>query len=129
MSKEEDKKALQDYKEGIPVGCLDELIKKVQNQYVTLEDATWGLIRSEDALSKYSREIGFVEWDEYGNFKEIHKGPEGLKVGRSIILSPFTESFTWMTSVITELLPKYNGDIRFKTKNSTYTLVNFENEE
>jgi|TARA_B110000908_G_C10208517_1_gene428980 hypothetical protein len=116
--KEQNKKAIQDYKEGIPVN-LD-----------TLQNSRWGLIRKRDNLSKYSEEIGFIEYDEDGHFKEIFKGIEGLKIGRSLILSPFTVSYTWQTTSITEILESEEGDnIRFKTENSNYTLIDFEQDE
>jgi hypothetical protein len=123
------KKALQDYKEGIPVD-LAGLAEILGNGNISLEDAKWGLIRSRDKLSKYSNEIGFIEYHEDGTFKKIVKGIKGLKVGRNLILAPFSTSYTWQTTAITEILETEDGDnIRFKTNNSKYTLIDFEQDE
>ena len=73
----------------------------------------------QDKVVKYSRDIMWLEWDETGKFKERHSDPE---VGRSLLMSPFTDAFTWQTTEITEILEQEDNYIKFKTKNSTYEL-------
>lgn len=84
---------------------------------VTLSPFNWEAERLEDGLKKMSVEIGFIEFDEVGRYKEMHKEP---KPGYAFIMSPFGPTFTWMTSVITEVITFSEEHIHFKTKNSEY---------
>lgn len=81
--------------------------------------AAWILEREGDGLNKVSSEIGWIEFDETGRGKELHKHPA---IGRSLIMSPFNDFYTWQTTVVTEILEESEDLIRFKTKNSTYTV-------
>jgi len=38
-------------------------------------------------------------------------------------MSPFNDSFTWQTTVITEIVEKREGYVKFKTENSVYELT------
>lgn len=77
------------------------------------------LVREHDGLTKKSRDIMWLEWNDTKAFKERHSEPE---VGRSLLMSPFNDTFTWMTTDITEIIEQEENYIKFKTKNSTYTL-------
>lgn len=77
------------------------------------------LIRKRDKLTKESTDVRFLE---FGNDGKCKKGYYKPKVGRSLIMSPFNQSYTWMTTEITEILEKKDGYLRFKTKNSEYQL-------
>jgi len=84
------------------------------------EDACdWTLVREKDGLTKQSKNIKWIEWDERGLFEADH---EVIGIGRSLIMSPFNQYFTWQTSVITEILEEKEHYIKFKTLNSTYEL-------
>ena len=77
------------------------------------------LIRKNDGLQKKSKEIIWIEWNEDGRFKARHNEPA---VGRSLIMSPFNEAFTWQTTDIVEIVSVNEDNIEFKTKNSDYIL-------
>jgi hypothetical protein len=70
-------------------------------------------------MTKYSRDVLWVEWQEDGTFKEQFKE---IAIGRSLIMSPFNEYYTWMTTVLTEILESDETFVKFRTNNSIYTL-------
>jgi hypothetical protein len=77
------------------------------------------LTRQLDQLVNQSEDIIWIEWDHLGRFKEKFNEPA---LGRSLLMSPFTMSFTWQTTEITEIIEHTDTVIRFKTKNSEYVL-------
>ena len=77
------------------------------------------LVREHDGLTKHSEDIIWIEWDEGGYFKDKH--PQ-LEIGRSLLMSPFDESYTWLTTPITEIVEEREGYIKFNTQNSVYEL-------
>ena len=79
----------------------------------------WKLVRERDGLTKQSNAIMWVEWTDEGRFKEKYDEPE---VGRSLIMSPFNQYFTWQTTTITEIVEERDDYVKFKTKNSNYEL-------
>jgi len=79
----------------------------------------WKLVRERDGLIKQSKEVMWIEFNEEGRFKAKYDKPT---VGRSLIMSPFTMSFTWQTTTITEILEEREDYIKFHTRNSTYEL-------
>ena len=79
----------------------------------------WKLVRKEDGLTCESENVVFLEWGLDSKFKSVHKEAE---IGRSLIMSPFNEFFTWCTTEITEIIEQKEGYLKFKTKNSTYEL-------
>ncbi len=86
----------------------------------------WKLVRERDGLTKASADIRWIEFDENGRGKALHKYPA---VGYSLIMSPFNEFFTWQTTSVTEILyVGEDGSVRFKTENSVYTLTKIEDE-
>ena len=68
---------------------------------------------------KKGEKIGWIEWNSNGTFKEIHEEPD---IDRSLIIDPQYITFTWMTSVLTEVISKSESEIEFRTKNSHYLL-------
>lgn len=93
---------------------------------ITIEDSLhYKLVRESDGLTKHSRDIMWLEWDETGKFKERHSDPE---VERSLLMSPFNDFFTWQTTEITEILEQEDNYIKFKTKNNTYELWKLESD-
>lgn len=81
----------------------------------------WKLVRERDGLTNYGSKIAWIEWNEDGRFKEKHDMPG---IGKSLILDPHRMSFTWMTTIVTEIIAATpNLDyIKFKTSNSIYEL-------
>ena len=79
----------------------------------------WKLVREHDGLTKQSKAIGWIEWDETGRYKSTN--PE-IAIDRSLIMSPFNDFFTWQTSVVTEIIEVREDYIEFKTQNSNYKL-------
>ena len=77
------------------------------------------ILERTDGLIKQSSRIRWVEYDENGNFKAWYNLPA---VGRSLLMSPFNLSFTWLTTLVTEILEDSRDLIRFKTENSGYIL-------
>jgi len=81
--------------------------------------AVWVLERESDGLTKVSKDICWIEFGNDNRFKEQHFEPG---VGRSLLMGPFNEFFTWQTTIVTEVIESTSEFIKFKTENSTYTL-------
>ena len=77
------------------------------------------LVRERDGLTKQSEDVMWLEFDEVGKFKAKHTEPV---VGRSLLMSPFNEFFTWQTTDVTEIVEQREDYIKFKTQNSNYEL-------
>lgn len=104
----------------IPV-ILDEdnLLKIAIEQGVVENEFNWKLVREHDGLTKQSKAVMWIEFNDEGRFKSKHDEPA---VGRSLMMSPFTFSFTWQTTTTTEILEQREDYIKFKTRNSNYEL-------
>lgn len=88
-------------------------------------NAKYKLVRERDGLTKYGREMGWIEWDEDGKFKEKHDKPA---VGLSCILDPHRMSFTWLTTSVTDILEERDDYVKFNTRNSVYELWKLKND-
>ena len=100
------------------------IISKEQAELLGLyEKPQWRLIRDRDGLTKESEKIMWVEWNEEGRFKDKF---DDIAVGRSLIMSPFNQSFTWQTTTITEVIANREDYKEFKTKNSHYRLFKLD---
>jgi len=86
---------------------------------VNIESYNWKLVRESDGLTNQSKDVLWLEWNEEGRFKAKHSEPA---VGRSLIMSPFNQFFTWQTTTITKILEEREDYIKFKTQNSNYEL-------
>lgn len=80
----------------------------------------WKLVRERDGLTKQSEEVMWIEFGENGFFKQRHEAPA---IGRSLIMSPFNQFFTWQTTLVTEIMEQREDYIKFKTENSNYELT------
>ena len=98
---------------------LDDLLEIAVEQGVVENEFNWKLVRERDNLTKQSKEIKWLEWNEDGSFKEQF---EEVAIGRSLLMSPFNHSFTWQTTTITEIVEQREDYIKFKTENSNYEL-------
>ena len=88
--------------------------------HLELETNKYKLIRERDKLTKQSQGILFLEFNEDKTFKSKH---EEIKVGRSLLMSPFNKHFTWLTTSITEIIEQKEDYYHFKTENSEYKLI------
>jgi hypothetical protein len=79
----------------------------------------WKLIRESDGLTKQSKDVKWIEWNEDGSFKKEYSL---ASTGLSLIMSPFNSFFTWQTTTITEIVEIKDDYIKFKTQNSNYEL-------
>ena len=86
---------------------------------ITQAKPNWKLVRERDGLTKQSKDIKWLEFNEDGTFKEQFKE---VAIGRSLMMSPFDRSFTWQTTEVTEIVEQRDDYIKFKTKNSNYEL-------
>ena len=82
------------------------------------------LVREGDGLTKQSQDVMWLEFDENGKFKAKHKD---IAVGRSLLMSPFSQFFTWQTTTVTEIVEQREEYIKFKTTNSIYELYETTN--
>ena len=83
------------------------------------QEPKYTLVRKRDNLIKESVDVLWIEWDEEGKFKQKHKTPA---IGRSLLMSPFNQFYTWQCTPITEIVEQREDFIKFKTKNSEYIL-------
>ena len=108
----------------IPVTIgLDNLLEIAVEQGVIENEFNWKLVRERDGLTNQSKAIKWLEWDDEGRLKVDHQEPA---VGRSLIMSPFSQYFTWQTTTITEIVEQRDDYIKFKTENSNYELFKLQ---
>jgi len=96
---------------------LDELFLTLFEKEVLPHN--YKLVRGRDDLTKTSRAVKWLEFDENGKYKADH---EDIAVGRSLLMSPFGPSFTWQTTLVTEIVEQREDYIKFNTENSSYEL-------
>lgn len=101
---------------------------QIENLYELIAQGkpNWKLVRERDGLTKHSVDVIWLEWNEEGRFKAKHTEPA---VGRSLLMSPFSEFFTWQTTDVTEIVEQRDDYIKFHTGNSTYELFKLDNEQ
>lgn len=102
----------------------DNLIKIALEQGLVENEFNWKLVRERDGLTKQSKDIIWLEWNEEGRFKSKHNT---IGVGYSLMMSPFNEFFTWQTTDVTEIIEQREDYIKFNTKNSVYELHKINN--
>lgn len=80
------------------------------------------LTRLNDGLVKKSKAILWIECNDNATFKAKH---DDIAVGRSLLMSPFNESFTWQTTTVTQITAATPDSeyIEFNTENSKYRLT------
>ena len=89
------------------------------SEELTQPTPNWKLVRERDGLTKQSVDVTWLEFKEDGFFKAKHDEPA---IGRSLLMSPFNQFFTWQTTVITEIVEQREDYIKFRTENSNYEL-------
>ena len=105
----------------IPVTLTEDNVLKIAVEQGVIENEfNWKLVRERDGLTKQSVDVMWIEFNDEGRFKSKHDEPA---IGRSLIMSPFNQFFTWQCTPITEIVKeRFDGYIKFKTENSTYEL-------
>ena len=111
----------------IPVTIDEDNVLRIASEQADLLDLltqdkpNWKLVRERDGLVNQSVEVMWLEWNEESTFKDKHDKPA---VGRSLIMSPFNQFFTWQTTTITEIVASSEDGsyLKFNTRNSTYEL-------
>ena len=100
----------------------DNVFKIAVEQGVIENEFHWKLVREHDGITNQSKDIMWIEWNEDGTFKAKH---EDFAVGRSLLMSPFTQFFTWQTTPITKIIAATpdSSYLKFETENSVYTLI------
>ena len=89
---------------------------------VSIEDANtekYKLVREHDGLTVNGNRILWIDWDIDGTFHSSHYEP---KLDRSLIVDPQGMNYTWMTTILTEIIEQREGYIKFRTSNSVYEL-------
>jgi hypothetical protein len=110
----------------IPMTLIeDNLLRIAVEQGVIDNEFNWKLVRERDGLTKQSKDIKWLEWNEQGKVREDHNEPA---IGRSLLMSPFNDFFTWMTTDVTEIVEERDDYIKFKTRNSNYELWKLKND-
>lgn len=93
--------------------------KTFESIYGKESEHKYKLVRSRDQLTKTSKDVKWLEFDENGRYKgEL----SNIAVNTSLLMSPFNDFFTWQTTTVTEIVEEKEGYIKFKTTNSTYKL-------
>jgi hypothetical protein len=109
----------------IPVVLEDNILKVAVDQGVVDGEKNWKLVRERDGLTCTSARITWLEWNETGHYKARHDEPAE---GRSLLMSPFNQFFTWQTTGVTRIVEQREDYIKFETKNSNYELFKLANE-
>ena len=92
---------------------------KIGLSYEDVAPRKYKLVRENDGLTNTGNKYKWIEWNEDGTFQSSHDEP---KLGRSFILDPYLGSYTWMTTVVTEIIEQREDYIKFRTSNSVYEL-------
>lgn len=103
----------------------DNVLQVAIEQGVIENEFNWKLVRERDGLTNQSKEVMWLEWNSEGRLKAKHTSPG---IGRSLIMSPFNDFFTWQTTVVTEIIEQRDDYVKFKTNNSVYELFRINEE-
>ncbi len=103
----------------VTISDFEDLLAIAVEQGVFETEFNWKLVRERDGLTKQSKGIKWIEWNEDDTFKADFQEPAP---NRSLLMSPFNHSFTWQTTKVTEIVEQQEDYIKFKTGNSNYEL-------
>lgn len=82
-------------------------------------NGVYTLIKPDSNFIKTSEDVMWVVYDEVGRFKETL---DEIKVGSSLLMSPFNDSFTWLTTIVNDIVEENEFSVTFETNNSIYKL-------
>lgn len=97
-----------------------DFLAKQEQEMEKNKDSKYMLRKEEDGSIKYGDHAQWIEWNEDRTYKLSHHDPE---IGRSLILDGNRMNYTWLTTQVQEILEVTENRIKFKTKNSTYELI------
>ena len=101
---------------GLPPEEFLAIVREDLEQQGIFDDATnWMLVRKRDGLTKYSKDIKWVDGDK----REL---TDEIQVGRWLAMSPFNEFFTWKTFLIFNTLSTMRMIVR-KFKFTYWALI------
>lgn len=86
----------------------------------TKSEYNWRLTRDADGLVRESMKVLWLDFNH--DTKKFIRSHRDIAVGRSLMMSPFTEDFTWHTAPITEVYEKSKTYFKFNTLNGLYYL-------
>jgi hypothetical protein len=89
------------------------------------KEPNYRLVRERDGLTKTAPAVKWLEFNSVGKCIAQHNE---IAVGRSLILSPFNQFFTWQTTLVTEIIEQREGYVKFATENSIYELWKIKND-
>ena len=92
---------------------------KIGLSYEDVSPRKYKLVREHDGLTIAGNRILWIDWERDGTFHSSHHEP---KLDRSLIVDPHHMSYTWMTTVVTEIIEHGENYIKFRTSNSIYEL-------
>jgi hypothetical protein len=95
---------------------IDQMFEQIYGKEL---EPNYKLVRERDGLTKTSRAIKWLEFNEDGRYKADF---EDIAIDRSLLMSPFGPSFTWQTTPVTEIVEQREDYIKFNTENSVYEL-------
>ena len=103
----------------VTISDFEDLLAIAVEQGVFETEFNWKLVRERDGLTKQSKGVKWIEWNKDGSLKHYF---DEASIGRSLLMSPLNHSFTWQTTLVTEIVEQREGYIKFKTGNSNYEL-------
>lgn len=89
-------------------------------------NSVYSLFKPDDIdFYKGSFDIKWIKYDEFGRYKETCND---IEIDSSLLMSPFNLSYTWLTTIVTEIIENEKSFVIFKTENSVYKLFKPINE-
>lgn len=116
IMKKENEETFDKYEKGVPINKKELLGGIIKDT----EALKYKLTRSADKLIYKSKNIKWITFDNNNRFCEEFTD---IAIGRTLLMSPFTQYFTWMTTEVVEIISNEEVGCIFKTKNNIYTLI------
>lgn len=82
-------------------------------------NGVYTLVKPDSNFIKTSGDIKWLVYDEIGRFKQSYND---IVLGSSLLMDPFNDNFTWLTTMVNNILNKDEFSIEFETNNSIYKL-------
>lgn len=83
-------------------------------------NGVYTLVKPDDKdFLKYSGDIKWMVYDKFGSYHDTLKE---IGLGCSLLMSPFSDDYTWLTTIVKEIIEEDEHHIQFETENSLYIL-------
>jgi len=95
---------------------MEEKNRKYDAHNVTLKEVPkvkYTLKRLDDGLTHTGYTVQYIKWKED---KTLDSVGSDIQVNRSLMLNPNNFNYTWLTTVIVEIVQQKDKYIKFKTK-------------